>query len=704
MKKYLLGLFIFCVSATSYAIDRAIEIKAEMWSSGDKAFAINSVPQKWAEKSAVIIAQTHRFEYRKAVVGSMLRKNQYHHYRIKLLDKNAVDKYAEMNFDVSVPYLDVYVGFKVIKPDGREVIVDLSRAIKMERTDDGRKISYNKIAIPGLEPGDILDYYICEEASEPVYSYLHFYDPVIYSLPQEYPMMYYKVQFRADRKCYINLKSVNGAPEFKLLTDEKNDEQYYTIEGVELENADDQRWLFKYRDLPTIKFRAAFAKNEAVVTVSDVLLGEKRIAKTNVTVDELEELTANLIKTPSLDYSYLKKYAKTNFKGVTDPFELASKAYYYLRSRSLIQFSESRLWRGESYSASRLAFFSSMHAFLKDRKIAHDVIVTSARNISDIDDVIMENELDWLIRVRKGTQYLYLSSFSVNTMAGSFDPLLEGAEAYAMDGLLAPSWQGKKFVMPTLNSLEHRSDITQKVMLGKDMTTTSIQVSKVLTGRNKMYEQYYLLDYYDYESEEKKFSETDKKPLKKNEEALKTAYMNKRMTNKYEWLKGYVEENYEFKSKEPKDLRIEQTGRFHDKPQFKYSFLFETEDLVKKAGPNYILDIGRLIEAQVKIDKEEIDRNTNVYLDNMRSFNNTIIVEIPAGYSVEGIERFNINTENKYGGFSSKARVEGNTIVIEALKHYEATFIPKSDWVSIVEFLNAAYNFNELKLLLKKSG
>lgn len=517
MKRTLVfNIFFLAVFTFGYAIDRAAEIKNEMWNSSDKAFMVKDIPQKWTDKSAVIIAQMHRFEYRKAVVGNLLRKNQYHHYRLKLIDKNAVDNYAEMSYELSVPNLAVFVGYKIIKPSGNEVVVDLSRAITMERIEDNRKIAYNKIAIPGTEPGDILDYYICEEASEPVYSYLHFYDPVIYSLPQAYPMMYYKVQFRADRKCYINLKSVNGAPDFKLLTDEKNDEQYYTIEGTELESADDQRWLYKYRDLPTIKFRAAFARSETVVTASDVLLGEKKVAKTKVTVKELEDLTANLMKVPSLEYSFLKKYTKTNLKGITDPFELSAMAYYYLRNFTLVRTAENMLWQGESPGVSRLTFYNAMHAFLKDRKIAHDVIVTSDRNISSIDDVIMENELDWLIRVKKGSDYLYLGPFGTHTVAGSFSPTLEGVQAYAMNGLAAPDWHGKQFTMPTGTSNDHQSDVIQKVSFGSDMVTTTIQVAKVLSGSNKLYEQYYLLDYYDYkEEEEKLFEKEATKPLKK---------------------------------------------------------------------------------------------------------------------------------------------------------------------------------------------
>jgi hypothetical protein len=104
---------------------------------------------------------------------------------------------------------------------------------------------------------------------------------VIYHLPREYPVMDHRLQFRAERRCYINLKSLNGAPELKLVTDETNDEQYYTFEGTDIEPTEDQRWIFPYREFPSIKFRAAYASGKGMRTY-DVLLGNR--AKQKVTL------------------------------------------------------------------------------------------------------------------------------------------------------------------------------------------------------------------------------------------------------------------------------------------------------------------------------------------------------------------------------------------------------------------------------------
>src|SRR5688572_30255303 len=128
----------------------------------------------------------------------------------------------------------------------------------------------------------------------------------------------------------------------------------------------------------------------------------------------------------------------------------------------------------------------------------------------------------------------------------------------------------------------------------------------------------------------------------------------------------------------------------------KYGYTFETDALMKKTGPNYLMDAGKLIEGQVKIDGEELSRKTNVYFSNARSFVNTIAIEIPEGYKVEGVDQLNTKVQHKSGGFTSTAKVEGNKILIETNKYYTVNYVPKEQWKNVVEFLNAAYNFSEM--------
>ncbi|MDH5603930.1 MAG: DUF3857 domain-containing protein, partial [Cyclobacteriaceae bacterium] len=301
--------------------EREDEIREKMWGSPGEGFEVSDIPKKWADKSAVFIARLNHFEYKKPPILNVLKFNEYNHYRIKLLDKSAIENYAEISYMNSMAVAGlgtkIYVGIKVIKPDGREVIVDLSNAVKMEQKAGLSSKSYNKIAIPDLQPGDILDYYICEESVFPNSSEIYFFDPVLFHLPQRYPVMKQKLQFNVQRRCFINLKSLNGAPELKLVDDVENDEQYYLLEDNDREALEETRWLYPYRELPSVKFRASYASGKGIRRYG-VLLGEPGIVKSSVDKQELVDLTHTLLTTTISNFYELSKYAKTELKGMEE--------------------------------------------------------------------------------------------------------------------------------------------------------------------------------------------------------------------------------------------------------------------------------------------------------------------------------------------------------------------------------------------------
>jgi hypothetical protein len=420
--------------------DRHDEVRDEMWLKADKTFRAVDIPAKWNDRSAVIIAQLNRYEYRKPVMRNLLRYNEYNHYRIKLLDKNAVTEYSEMTYLPSRTVssegeeIKVYSGFKIIKPDGREVMVDKGDAVTMERESNGRKQSYFKLAIPNLEPGDILDYYICEEVTRAYANLIHFFDPVIFTLPREYPVMSHKLQFRVERRCFINVKSLNGAPNLKMVIDEENDEKYYSLDGTDLESVEEKRWFYPYRELPTIKFRAAFATGKAMRTF-DVFLGEPGEVKSSVSKAEVQRMAQTML-TGQYDVKDMSKYAKKKLKGVKDPFEIATQAYYFYRN-DMFNTAESNAVAGNTPwdTKTEIVFVDRFSTFLKSKKISHDIILAVPRNIGSIKDLLMENELEWFIRVKKGNECLYFLPFDMHTLPGMINPMVEGTEAYAIDGL-----------------------------------------------------------------------------------------------------------------------------------------------------------------------------------------------------------------------------------------------------------------------------
>ncbi|MBT1704733.1 DUF3857 domain-containing protein [Chryseosolibacter indicus] len=689
------------------AADRAEELRKEMWKTSDKDFHVKEVPQKWLNKSAVIIAKLHRFEYRKLPVLSILQDKQYNHFRIMLLDKNAVNKYSELSYPASGGSTYVYTGFKVIKPSGKEIIVDEKSAVKMERKGGDGKVAYYKIAVPNLEPGDIIDYYICQESEQKVYSPVYFFDPFIYNLPQEYPLMKQKLQFKIQRKCYINLRSVNGAPELKMVDDKENDEQYYSLEDGDREGIADIKWLYPNRDVPTIKFRASFAMGSERHR-ENTFLGEQGKVKNKAGSEEIVDFV-NVVP-----YEYptksVSKYVKKNFKRVKDPFIVSTEAYNYLRN-DMLDVSQVRLLNDDDeFEYSKREFLSMFTSFLKNKKIPHDIVICVRRDISSLDDVVLENELDYLVRVKKGNDFLYFANPDIFRTAGSIPSLYQGTDAYVIDGLLSSSKRVAKRITLPSTVADDNSVKTTLTLKTTDMTNVIMAVNTVFKGVSKLNAQPQFLDIFDAIEEDKsrKYPEVDIKTVVytnkeyKKYQAAGESYLKDKEKNRLESLKKSLEREYGFSIKDLSNLKILQTGRYEDKPELITSFDFSTDQLIKKTGPNYIIDIGKLIEQQTKIEAEENQRAFGVYFDYPRSFRYQIVFEVPAGYQVQGLEKLNQKVENSTGGFVSTVKEEGGKVIIETYKHYEKYIVSKDQWPSIVSFLNAANDFTEQKILLKK--
>lgn len=77
-------------------------------------------------------------------------------------------------------------------------------------------------------------------------------------------------------------------------------------------------------------------------------------------------------------------------------------------------------------------------------------------------------------------------------------------------------------------------------------------------------------------------------------------------------------------------------------------------------------------------------------------------MKIPEGYTVQGIEKLNSTVENATGGFTSKARIENNALIIEVIKNYKTNFEKKANWPLMVSFMEAAHSFNQQQILLEK--
>ena len=151
-----------------------------------------------------------------------------------------------------------------------------------------------------------------------------------------------------------------------------------------------------------------------------------------------------------------------------------------------------------------------------------------------------------------------------------------------------------------------------------------------------------------------------------------------------------------------KDYKTDNLGVRHTSPDFVYSSTFNLEGLVKKAGNNIIIEIGKIQGQPLVVKQEQRKRAIDIYMPFARSIDYNIELQIPDGYSAEGIAALNKKVETEAGYFIAEANTTDKTVTIKIKKHYLHNFELAKNWDNMMLFMDAANEWVNAKLLLKK--
>ncbi len=326
-----------------------------------------------------------------------------------------------------------------------------------------------------------------------------------------------------------------------------------------------------------------------------------------------------------------------------------------------------------------------------------------------IDDLLIEQNVNVLIKVNTSTP-LYAQLFSVHTSINEFSPLIEDTEVY----LLSPTRNKIDVIergkLPVSTHLDNETKKEITLSLNSDFSSITISSVNSHKGHSKKDEQYDRLTFTDYVEEDYAKYDTesfidlvkrkkDKIRYKKELDAL----AEKIKAKQKETFENNAKAEYRVTEVEDYTYKINATGRYGLDTYFTFTESFNAKNaLLKKAGPNYIIEIGKLIGGQIDLEEKERNRTANVYVQNARSFNHNITFNIPEGYTVAGLDKLNKSVDNETGAFISTAVIEGDQLIINTSKQYKHNFEPNSNWNKMIAFLDEANQFTNEKILLKK--
>jgi hypothetical protein len=249
-----------------------------------------------------------------------------------------------------------------------------------------------------------------------------------------------------------------------------------------------------------------------------------------------------------------------------------------------------------------------------------------------------------------------------------------------------------------------------KLSLTADKNNLAVKRSTTLKGYYKADEQKNLILYEDfYEAERKAFNEEkslleqleDGKKSKKYVDEVRSAFAEARKKQKDAFVKE-AKEWLEQEVTEIKDYKVNNLGVRHTAPDFVYSSSFNLGGLVKKAGNNIIVEIGKIQGQPLVIKQEQRKRDIDVYMPFARSIEYNLELEIPDGYTAEGIAALNKKVENESGFFTVEANATDKLVTVKIKKHYLHNFEPAKNWDKVIAFTDASNEWVNAKLLLKK--
>lgn len=718
----------------------------------EKEFDVTAVPDKWKNESAVIIGQKTEYLFSRVTAGKnvyVVRIQEYVHKRIKLQDKNSLEKFS--TFYYVTMGKDGKAEYKIIKANGKENNVNMSSALEEEQDVPAIykpilfKMNFKKmkIAIPDLEVGDIIDYTIKSSYDWDMKQEGIEFTPFIFSLANTYPTLFQQYRFTMADGMKVKYRAYNGAPNIKydpkasIIGDRNSYLSYYFLDK-DREKMNEERWSFEYRNTPTVKFRVVLLADNDEESKG---LGQATIDRSGLNMDQVyarfAPIGAYMTTTVTSLVGYTTEYmAKKKADGVlkTDD-DIIRETYYCLRKVFLEMYYKGPVHSDlEKYMTGKklykkvlaaekkdvtskkeekedeiringVTFATALRVALAAMGIQSELFVYEPRRLGTWRDAIFTEELDYVLRVKGKKRFYFLEAFNNFDAFATPYSYLEGAEGYAIGYQEKNQYFRASIPASAINDNIERQEYVLNFsdamdVIRADRTSSYLGATKIGRIEQANLDRSYLnFDFEKYYNEPKKNKKSD------NVVEISNKYddpdKDERIKDRKELFEKDLKEEFDIDKYE--DFELIKDGRFGDTAWLKYKEKFALKKLISKAGRNYIVEIGKLIGDQIKLDSNEIKtRQTDIWVPFARTIENTITLNIPAGYTVDGLQDLNTTVDNESGSFISTAKLDGDKLIITTRKLYKKSFDKKELWANYIAFLEPAYKFSQTKVVLKK--
>jgi len=712
MKRLFLLLFVFAGMAITHAAsDKKFHDKASKETWGTDIDIMNpsaEIPEQLSEgQSAVIIGAYYGVKAEANDLQSVSRSlstkttcTSTNRIMVKLLDQAAVDYYSDFTYGGQLRLkrangyvsrkIDNAFGARIFKPDGSMQEVDLSNALAETSGKKGKDVDAYKIVIPGLEVGDVLEYfYYTKEVAEGTSP-----QRMLFSFCKRYPVMNLKIYGEFDPQLTIECRSVNGAHNLGKAYDEgkKKNTVFLQVSGISA--MPDEDWSFPLRQIPHIEMQVlnntsplgitSIKRREGVHFLpAGVYYNDIRTVMRMLNTDDSKVMrkAQNMVK------SYCKQHPQASRKEIADATWLALMHTVICEKESLDD----------------MSLAVCMHDILSNQGFEPDSLgigFTCSRDNFSINDILSWGEPDYVAVVGDDIYYMEVSG---DYMPGEFPASYHGEEVGAFMGKrenLSKSTMLRQMRVPQTRATQNalKQDMILKVSLDGNPSHLSRKAQAIGAVKGDISLPQKLNAY--LTSIEDFLEIPEKNRHKKIDED--NVEFDKRID------KFMLEEAEEQLGSAPSEITSSSVTSWGNLPSdnvASWEMECDFNDLTEDLGDDIELKVGKLLGKSEKLTNDQKARVLDVMIPSPMQTLTSLTIEIPQGYKVDesSLEALNRNTSTTAGQVIIQPQILDNgNLKVQYLLRFNKSHIPVEQWPNFAVLVDAAADVSASSIILTK--
>lgn len=702
----LVQLFTLSVNADEKAdyLKLAQKVRQEVWSSTPADFQKRTVPDRYKNASAVILSYYRELStdyYRKATADLVLNLRltrqidctDMERMLIQINDKKALKDYSEFTFKTkSRKWIWGYhhktqtvLGIRVIKKNGNVQEVSLDDYVDVKEGKNDKDLS-QKIAVPGLEVGDCIDVFSLDQIDTQEQQL----DPFYFVLRQDEPVLYTKVHCVLDQSLATVYRTMNGAPDFTQTTDKDKNAVLDMVMDKPVD-AESSIWYNSLEQSPFIEMYITPTK--AKVAVVEKAMRQKGV-RGNPDVTPILQDDWKLLKSYVSKGGYSPAGLPSTYKSV---FKSAKKEGMSAEEKADRIYSFEYVSGGSSQRA-----FNTVANYLRKLGVEIEMGITTPFGALPVDKLINYNSTSWFFRL-KGTDVYYFPG-TYPKVASEIPYIYQGRKAYMQDS-------EEQITIPVSQAEANKSVNDMVVKL--DGTKLDISRKVTYSGEQKMYGQSLvspdntLFGSSQLEAYWRYLKYDDKDPYscytKKESAELKGAF-NEYRKNAIDPFKAEISSYHDADPVQVGGYGVDCVGIRRDSSNFVYHVDYVMDGMVKRAGNNYLLSVGKLIGSSLKLEGKDRERIDDVWRKMAFVDEWNIEIPLPQGYKVsaEALKKIETSVANECGEFTVKATAGNESVKVYVRKCFAHRVEPVSNWSKLLALVDACSAFADKQMVIAK--